>query len=98
MYSLKQNKSWLVTNSYFNPVPKDAELFVGGYRFKWNDGIFSTELSDIKKDGYRDMYFHPMASTYVYKVSTKILRSEALATRPNNEDDFKVRKFRLRYP
>lgn len=95
MYSLKANKAWRVTHNYFYVEPLAGDLFIAGHHFQWNDGIFSVELSDLKPDGFRDMYFHAMAGTHMYKVSTKILRNETLATRSYHEHDFEVRTVHL---
>ncbi|XP_018561263.1 L-dopachrome tautomerase yellow-f2-like [Anoplophora glabripennis] len=88
VYSLKENKSWRVTHNYFYLEPLGGEFNVAGHQFQWNDGVFSVELTAMKSDGYRDLYFHSMAGTHIYKVSTRILRDEALATRSYHENDF----------
>lgn len=92
VFSLKQNKSWRVNHNYFYLEPIAGDFFVGGHRFQWNDGIFSVELSGIKSNGYRDLYFHSMSGTHMYKVPTEILRNESLATRTFHGDDFEVRE------
>ncbi|CAG9767088.1 unnamed protein product [Ceutorhynchus assimilis] len=89
VYSLKQNKAWRVNHWYFLPDPQAKNFLIAGYSFQFNDGIFSVQLSKEKPDGYRDMFFHAMAGTRIYKVSTKVLRNEALATRRvHDEGDF----------
>ncbi|CAH1996583.1 unnamed protein product [Acanthoscelides obtectus] len=90
VYSLRDNRSWKVRHNYFYLEPLSGEFYIAGHHFQWNDGIFSVELTDLKKDGYRDMYFHSMAGTNMYKVSTKILRNETMATRSYHEDDFQL--------
>lgn len=90
VYSYAQDNSWRVTHNYFYLEPLAGEFLVGGLHFQWNDGIFSIALSDIKSDGYRDAYFHSMAGTHLYKVSTRILQNETLATRSYHGNDFKV--------
>lgn len=91
VYSMKRRRSWRLSHRFFQPVPELAKLSVAGYNFQWNDGIFSAELTDIKPNGFSDLYFHPMASTSEYKISTKILRNERLATADNSDAHFKVR-------
>ncbi|KAJ8939824.1 hypothetical protein NQ318_014951 [Aromia moschata] len=88
IYSLKENKSWRVTHNYFFLEPLAGEFLVSGHNFQWNDGVFSVELTDLNPDGFRDLYFHSMAGTHLYKVSTRILRNETLATRSYHGDDF----------
>ncbi|KAG5884538.1 hypothetical protein JTB14_006915 [Gonioctena quinquepunctata] len=88
VYSLRENKSWRITHNYFYLEPLAGEFFISGHNFQWNDGIFSVELTSPKQDGYRDLYFHSMAGTHMFKVSTRILRNETLATRSYHENDF----------
>ncbi|CAG9767087.1 unnamed protein product [Ceutorhynchus assimilis] len=90
VYSLRENRAWRVAHNYFYLEPMAGDFFIAQHNFQWNDGIFSVELSDLKANGYRDMYFHAMAGTHVYKVSTRILRNETLATRSYHGDDFVV--------
>ncbi|ENN71290.1 hypothetical protein HUJ04_007712 [Dendroctonus ponderosae] len=90
VYSLRENRAWRVRHNYFYLEPMAGDFNIAGYSFQWNDGIFSVELTDIKSNGYRDLYFHPMAGTHMYKVSTRILRNEALATRTYHDDDFSI--------
>lgn len=90
VYSWKQNDIWKVTHNYFFFDPLSGDLDIGGHKFQWNDGIFSITLSKINKDGYRTAFFHAMASTNEFAVSTRILRDRQLATRSYHENDFKV--------
>ncbi|XP_066153350.1 L-dopachrome tautomerase yellow-f2-like [Euwallacea fornicatus] len=90
VFSLRENRAWRVTHNYFFLEPLAGNFNIAGHSFQWNDGVFSVELSDIKSDGFRDMYFHAMAGTHMYKVSTRILRNQTLATRSFHENDFVV--------
>lgn len=90
VYSLQQNHAWRVSHNYFFVEPLAGEFLIAGHSFQWNDGVFSVELSDVKRDGFRDMYFHSMAGTHMYRVSTRILRNETLATRSFHGDDFVI--------
>lgn len=92
VFSLKLKKSWRVSHNYFHLEPHAGDFFVGGYRYSWSDGIFSVEPSAINADGYRYLYFHAMYGTHMYRVNTRILRNETLATRFNHGDDFEVSK------
>ncbi|CAH1116241.1 unnamed protein product [Phaedon cochleariae] len=89
VYSLRENRSWRITHNYFYLEPTAGEFFISGHNFQWNDGVFSVELTAPKRDGYRTLYFHSMAGTHMYKVSTRILRNETLATRSYHENDFR---------
>ncbi|XP_056633257.1 L-dopachrome tautomerase yellow-f2-like [Diorhabda sublineata] len=90
VFSLKENRSWRLSHNYFHLEPLAGEFFISGHRFQWNDGIFSTELTLPQADGYRDLYFHAMAGTHMYRVSTRILRNQTLSTRSYHGEDFKV--------
>lgn len=91
IYSLNEDRAWRVTHNFFYLEPLAGEMRIGGFNFQWNDGIFSIAISSQKSDGYKDAYFHSMAGTHLYKVSTRVLRNETLATRSYHEDDFKVK-------
>lgn len=89
VYSYKENTAWRVSHNYFFLEPLRGEFFIGGFNFQWNDGIFSVALSEVQKDGFRTAYFHSMAGTNMYSVSTRILKNRSLATRSYHQDDFK---------
>lgn len=90
VYSLRKNESYRVAHNYFYLENNRGDFYVGGVKFQWNDGIFSIALSDVGSDGYRTAYFHSLAGTKVYSVSTKILKDKKLATRSYHDNDFKV--------
>ncbi|XP_044272822.1 L-dopachrome tautomerase yellow-f2-like [Tribolium madens] len=90
VYSLSQNKAWRVNHNYFYLENTVGEFSIGGHEFQWNDGIFSIAITDVKSDGFRDAYFHSMAGVNLYKVSTRILKNEELATRSYHGSDFKI--------
>lgn len=90
VYNLRENRFWRVNHDYFYLESHYGDFFVSGHHFQWNDGVFSVELTDIKSDGYRDLYFHSMAGISQYRVSTRIVRNETLATRSYHGDDFKI--------
>lgn len=97
VYNFKRNEAWRVTHNYFYLEPLAGEFTIGGNTFQWNDGIFSVELSKINSDNFRNLYFHSMAGTHMYMVSTRILKDRALATRSYHGDDFKVNaQYKLR--
>lgn len=90
VYSLKKDESYRVAHNYFYLENNRGDFYVGGVKFQWNDGIFSIALSDVGSDSYRTAYFHSLAGTKVYSVSTKILKDKRLATRSYHDNDFKV--------
>ncbi|CRK93112.1 CLUMA_CG006582, isoform A [Clunio marinus] len=74
-YSWEQNKSWRFAHSFFFPDPLRGDFNIGGLNFQWGEeGIFGMALSPIKNDGFRTLYFSPLASHREFSVSTKTLR------------------------
>lgn len=90
VYSLKENDAWQVSHNFFFMDPLQGDLSIGGHNFMWNDGIFSIALSKVHKDGSRTAYFHPMASTREFAVSTRVLKDRNLATRSYHDNDFQL--------
>ncbi|ALC48634.1 y [Drosophila busckii] len=78
-YSWEQNKSWRFSaHSYFFPDPLRGDYNIAGLNFQWGEeGIFGMALSPIRSDGYRTLYFSPLASHRQFAVSTRILRDES---------------------
>lgn len=77
-YSFEQNKSWRFGHSFFFPDPLRGDFNIAGLNFQWGEeGIFGMALSAIKSDGYRTMFFSPLASHREFTVSTRILRDES---------------------
>lgn len=77
-YSFEQNKSWRFAHSFFFPDPLRGDFNVAGLNFQWGEeGIFGLALSPIKSDGYRTLFFSPLASHREFTVSTRILRDES---------------------
>lgn len=77
-YSFEQNKSWRFAHSFFFPDPLRGDFNVAGLNFQWGEeGIFGIALSPIKSDGYRTLYFSPLASHREFSVSTRVLRDES---------------------
>ncbi|XP_016938824.2 protein yellow [Drosophila suzukii] len=77
-YSWELNKSWRFSaHSYFFPDPLRGDFNVAGINFQWGEeGIFGMSLSPIRSDGYRTLYFSPLASHRQFAVSTRVLRDE----------------------
>lgn len=85
VYSWSQETSWRVKHHYFHPDPLAGDFNVTGVNFQWEDALFGLGLSKPGSDGFSTLYFHPMASTNEFSVSTKILRNETLANESFNE-------------
>lgn len=76
-YSWEQNRSWRFDHSFFFPDPLRGDFNVAGLNFQWGEeGIFGMALSPVQPDGFRTMYFSPLASNREFSVSTRILRDE----------------------
>lgn len=74
-YSWEQNRSWRFAHSFFFPDPLRGDFNVAGLNFQWGEeGIFGMALSSIQSDGFRTLYFSPLASFREFSVSTRILR------------------------
>lgn len=61
VFSLSQNRIWTFSHNYFHFDPLHGDFDVAGVQFQWDDGIFSITLGNKQPDGYRTVYFHPMA-------------------------------------
>jgi hypothetical protein len=74
-YSWEQNKSWRFAHSFFFPDPLRGDFNIAGLNFQWGEeGIFGMALSSLQADGYRTLFFSPLASHREFSVSTKVLR------------------------
>lgn len=78
VYSFEENKTWRFEHSFFFPDPLRGDFNIAGLNFQWGEeGIFGITLSPILKDGFRALYFSPLASHREFAVSTRILRNES---------------------
>lgn len=74
-YSWEQNRSWRFAHSFFFPDPLRGDFNIAGLNFQWGEeGIFGMSLSPLQNDGFRTLYFSPLASHREFSVSTRILR------------------------
>ncbi|XP_049865521.1 protein yellow [Pectinophora gossypiella] len=88
-YSWELNKSWRFSHDFFRPDPLRGDFNIGGLNFQWGaEGIFGITASPIGADGYRNLYFSPLASHIEFAVSTRILRNETAVS--GSYHDFKV--------
>uniref|UniRef100_A0A6M2DZL1 Protein yellow n=1 Tax=Xenopsylla cheopis TaxID=163159 RepID=A0A6M2DZL1_XENCH len=77
VYSWAKDKTWRFEHSFFMPDPLKGDFNVAGLNFQWGEeGIFGLALSPIMSDGYKTLFFGPLASEREFAVSTKILRDE----------------------
>lgn len=88
VYSFSKNKMWKFEHNYFSFDPLVGDLEIANQTFQWNDGIFSITLGNMKPDGFRDAYFHPMISNSEFAVSTEILQNEEDSARSWHGNDF----------
>jgi len=89
VYSWKNNESWRVKHNFFHFDPLNGDFNIGGVNFQWTDGVFGLALGRVQENGYRTLYFHPLASTHEFSVSTEVLRNQTLATDPQSYHLFK---------
>lgn len=90
VYSAVERKSWRVNHNYFYTDPLAGNFSVGNVKYTTTDGVYGLALSDIQKNGFADLYFHPISSGSEFKVSTAVLRNETLATSGENYKHFMV--------
>ncbi|XP_030369539.1 L-dopachrome tautomerase yellow-f2-like [Scaptodrosophila lebanonensis] len=90
VYSLAEDRMWAFSHNYFNFDPVAGDLNIGGQSFRWDDGIFSTTIGPLLRDGSRNVYFHAMASNNEFVVSNRVLQQESNAARSDQGDDFRV--------
>ncbi|XP_017039980.1 L-dopachrome tautomerase yellow-f-like [Drosophila ficusphila] len=90
VYHLRDNRIWSFKHNFFNFDPLSDDLNIGGQKFRWDDGIFSTTLGPYQPDGSRDVFFHPMASTNEFVVSNRVLQQECNAERSDQGNDFRM--------
>lgn len=89
--SYRENSLWSFSHNSLSFDPIHSDFDVNGVQFQWQDGIFSIQLSNRNPDGFKTAYFHAMASTSEFAVSTEILRNQTLVSRSYHGDDFRVR-------
>ncbi|XP_021183944.3 protein yellow [Helicoverpa armigera] len=88
-YSWQLNRSWRFNHGFFMPDPLTGDYNIGGLNFQWSsEGIFGISASPAGSDGYRTLFFSPLASHTQFAVSTRILRDETKVT--GSYHDFKV--------
>ncbi|KAG8256248.1 hypothetical protein J6590_072913 [Homalodisca vitripennis] len=77
VYSLKDNDSWRFDHPYCWPDPISGDFNVAGLNFQWSKaGVYGLALSPLNSEGYKTLYFHPLAGFREFSVSTKILQDK----------------------
>ncbi|XP_023015262.2 L-dopachrome tautomerase yellow [Leptinotarsa decemlineata] len=85
-YSFRENKSWRFTHSYFLPDPLRGDYTIDKLNFQWGEeGIFGMSLTPPKADGFKLLYFSPLASHREFVVSTQTLRNSSKVGNSWNE-------------
>ncbi|XP_050303842.1 protein yellow [Anthonomus grandis grandis] len=90
VYSLKENDSWRLKHNFFHFDPLHGDFNVGGVNFQWTDGVFGLALGKPDENGYRTVYFHPLASLNEFSVNSAILRNKTLVNDPHIYYEFKL--------
>jgi hypothetical protein len=90
VYSWSENDSWRVKHNFFHFDPLKGDFNVGGVNFQWTDGVFGLALGPQQETGFRTLYFHPLASTREFSVSTQVLKNKTVATDPHSYYLFKI--------
>ncbi|XP_066145864.1 protein yellow-like [Euwallacea fornicatus] len=79
VYSLEENRSWRFEHSFFLPDPLRGDFVIDNMNFQWGtEGIFGLSLTPTLPDGFRNLYFSPLASNREFAVSTRILHNSSL--------------------
>lgn len=93
---MRSNQFWSFTHNYLGYDPIRGDFDVAGIQFQWNDGIFSITLSERNANGFKTAYFHAMASTSEFEVSTEVLKNQTASTRSSHGTDFKVSIWKMK--
>ncbi|XP_017778762.1 PREDICTED: protein yellow-like [Nicrophorus vespilloides] len=74
-FSLREMRSWRITDHLFYPDPLAAAYKLDDLEFEWTDGIFGMALSPVL-NGDRILYFNPMSSFREFYVRTSVVQNE----------------------
>ncbi|XP_060875129.1 protein yellow-like [Metopolophium dirhodum] len=75
VYSWRTNESNSISHNYFHFDPLCGDIDLGEVHFQSQKGLYGITLSPTARDGFRTIYFHSIASTMGFAVSSKIIRS-----------------------
>lgn len=79
VYAYESNESWQVKHNFFNIDPLAGNFSVMGTNYRTTDGIYGLALSEVRANGYPDLYFHALTSVHEFNVSTAVLRNKSIA-------------------
>ncbi|XP_046672145.1 L-dopachrome tautomerase yellow-f2-like [Homalodisca vitripennis] len=88
VYSMQTNDTHTVTHNYFHFDPLAGDFSNSGFHWQWQDGVFGLALSPVDREGFRIVYFHALASTMEFAISSKYLQNSTLVR--DNARAFKV--------
>ncbi|CAH1122189.1 unnamed protein product [Ceutorhynchus assimilis] len=94
VYSLKDDDSWRFKHNYFHFDPLHGDFNVGGVNFQWTDGVFGLALGTPDQQGFRTVFFHPLASLNEFSVNSAVLRNKTLTSDPHIYYEFKLEGFK----
>jgi len=89
VYNWKTNESFALTHNFFHFDPLSGDINLGEVHYQSQKGLYGIALSPMGRDGFRGIYFHSIASTMEFTVSSKIIHSGNY-DRNKNVYDFKV--------
>ncbi|XP_050538682.1 protein yellow-like [Daktulosphaira vitifoliae] len=74
VYRWKTNDSNAISHNYFHFDPIYGDFNFGSVHYQSQKGLYGISLSPVERDSYRTVYFHSIASTMGFTVSSKILQ------------------------
>lgn len=89
VYSWKSNESHEITHNYFHFDPLCGDINLGEVHYQSQKGLYGITLSPVGRDSFRTVYFHSIASTMGFAVSSKTIRNGTY-DKNLNVYDFKV--------
>lgn len=89
VYNWNTNESFALSHNYFHFDPLCGDIILGEVHYQSQKGLYGIALSPTGRNGYRSIYFHSMASTVGFIVSSRVVRSGNY-DRNINVYDFKV--------
>ncbi|XP_022173774.1 protein yellow-like isoform X1 [Myzus persicae] len=75
VYSWRTNESNSISHNYFHFDPLCGDIDLGEVHFQSQKGLYGIALSPTARDGFRTIYFHSVASTMGFEVSSRIIHS-----------------------
>ncbi|XP_059611833.1 L-dopachrome tautomerase yellow-f2-like [Phlebotomus argentipes] len=89
VYDYKHNSFWAFKDPSMNPIIAESSMIFSDYlHYDFPFGITNLALGRPDKEGNRNAYYGPAASTAEYAVSTNILKTPPKRTSNKNKGDF----------